>query len=126
MRTVAFESSNTMTNVGSAEWTARNRTRVRLDPGDVQSVVGDDHRPALHARPRVDARANRKRRVLGKVPGDRLIVKDSAVFFRGDGQFRSKSDLSPRRALPIAASYDASQHVLTLVQYTRPADAPAT
>jgi hypothetical protein len=60
---------------------------------------------------------------FGKVPGDRLIVKDSAVFFRGDGQYRSKIGLSPQRALPMAGSYDASQHVLTLVQYTRPADA---
>jgi hypothetical protein len=50
----------------------------------------------------------------------RLIVKPSADFFRGDGQYRSKIGLSLSRAVPTAAGYDASGHVLTFVQYTRP------
>jgi hypothetical protein len=52
-----------------------------------------------------------------------LVVKDSVIFFRGDGQYRSKIGLPPSRALSVAGSYDSSGHVLTLVQYTRPADA---
>jgi hypothetical protein len=60
---------------------------------------------------------------FGKVPADRLVVGGSAVFFRGDGQYRSKIGLSPSRALPTAGSYDALGRTLTLVQYTRPADA---
>ena len=60
---------------------------------------------------------------FGKVPADRLIVGPSAILFRGDGQFRSKIGLSPSRATPVAGSYDATGHVLTLVQYTRPAGA---
>ena len=54
---------------------------------------------------------------FGKVPADRLIVGPSAILFRGDGQFRSKIGLSPARATPVAGSYDATGHVLTLVQY---------
>ena len=57
---------------------------------------------------------------FGKVPADRLIVKDRPCLFRGDGQYRSKIGLPPSRALPVAGSYDAAGHVLTLVQYTRP------
>jgi hypothetical protein len=60
---------------------------------------------------------------FGKVPPDRLTVAASAIFFRGDGQFRSKIGLSPGRAMAVAGSYDAAGHVLTLVQYTRPAGA---
>ena len=60
---------------------------------------------------------------FGKVPADRLVVKDSMVFFRGDGQYRSKIGLSPSRALSMAGSYNASEHVLTLVNYTRPSNA---
>ena len=45
------------------------------------------------------------------------------IYFRGDGQYRSKIGLPPSRALPLAGSYDAAGQVLTLVQYTRPADA---
>jgi hypothetical protein len=60
---------------------------------------------------------------FGKVPADRLIVKDDVLFFKADGQFRSKIGLSPQRAKPIAGSYDAAGNTLTLVQYTKPAGA---
>ena len=60
---------------------------------------------------------------FGKVPGDRLVVRDAVLLFRADGQYRSKIGIPPARALPLAGSYDSSAHVLTLVQYTRPADA---
>lgn len=123
VRTVAFESSNTITNVGRAPWRPESglvsvwilgmfnpssKTTIVLPfaPGS-ESILG----PIVN-----DA-------YFGKVPGDRLVVKDSAVFFRGDGQYRSKIGLSPQRALSMAGSYDGLEHVLTLVQYTRPADA---
>jgi hypothetical protein len=57
---------------------------------------------------------------FGKVPGDRLVVTDSSIFFRGDGQYRSKIGVPPSRALSVAGSYDSAGRVLTLVQYTRP------
>jgi hypothetical protein len=57
---------------------------------------------------------------FGKVPSDRLRVKGPVIFFRGDGQYRSKIGLSPSRARSIAGSYDDERRVLTLVQYTRP------
>ncbi|HUT25327.1 MAG TPA: DUF6786 family protein, partial [Sumerlaeia bacterium] len=57
---------------------------------------------------------------FGKVPAERLIVKDDALFFRGDGKCRGKIGIPPRRAKPICGSYDAARRVLTLVQYTKP------
>ncbi len=60
---------------------------------------------------------------FGQVPPDRLVVKDRAVFFRGDGQYRSKIGISPKRCRPLLGSYDARDNVLTLVQFTFPADA---
>ena len=57
---------------------------------------------------------------FGKVPADRLIVKDDVLFFRADGACRSKIGLSPKRAKPVLGSYDAIHQVLTLVQYTKP------
>jgi hypothetical protein len=54
------------------------------------------------------------------VPDDRLRASGTAIFFRGDGQYRSKIGLSPSRARSVAGSYDADGRVLTLVQYTRP------
>jgi hypothetical protein len=123
VRMVAFESSNTITNVGSASWqpqsglvsvwilgmfTPSPQTTIVLPiaPGP-ESALG----PMVN-----DA-------YFGRVPSDRLAVKDGTVFFRGDGLHRSKIGLPPSRALPLAGSYDAAGHVLTLVQYTRPAGA---
>jgi hypothetical protein len=125
VRTVAFESSNTVTNVGSAGWRPESglvsvwilgmfnpspETTIALPfmPGP-ESTLG----PIVN-----DA-------YFGKVPADRLIVKPPAVLFRGDGRYRSKIGLSPSRAIAVAGSYDAMGHVLTLVQYTRPRDAVA-
>jgi len=123
VRIVAFESSNTITNVGRAPWQPQSglvsawilgmfnpspQTTIALPiaPG-AESTLG----PMVN-----DA-------YFGRVPADRLVVKGVTVFFRGDGRQRGKIGLSPSRALPLAGSYDAAGHVLTLVQYTRPAGA---
>jgi len=123
VRTVAFESSNTVTNAGSSAWlpewgvvsvwilgmfnpSRRTTIAIPFTPGP-ESALG----PVVN-----DA-------YFGKVPADRLKVEDSVVLFRGDGEHRSKIGLSSSRARSVAGSYDASRRVLTLVQYTRPAEA---
>jgi hypothetical protein len=125
VRMVGFESSNTVTNVGSEPWQPKSglvsiwilgmftpspRTTIAIPfetgpEATLGPVVNDAY--------------------FGKVPDDRLRVKGSVIFFRGDGQYRSKIGLSPLRARAVAGSYDAQQRVLTLVQYTRPAGATA-
>jgi len=123
VRMVAFESSNAVTNAGSASWQPPSglvsvwilgmfnpspQTTIALPiVSGPESTLG----PAVN-----DA-------YFGRVPSDRLVVKDSTVFFRGDGRYRSKIGLPPSRALSFAGSYDAAARVLTLVQYTRPAGA---
>jgi hypothetical protein len=57
---------------------------------------------------------------FGKVPADRLVVKENVLFFKGDGKYRSKIGLSPKRAKPVLGSYDTMNKVLTIVQYTKP------
>ena len=57
---------------------------------------------------------------FGKVPESRLKIENGFVFFKGDGQYRSKIGLSPKRSKPILGSYDAGNHVLTIVIYTKP------
>jgi hypothetical protein len=60
---------------------------------------------------------------FGKVPADRLVVGEKAVFFRADAQHRGKIGLSPRRAKPVLGSYDAAAQSLTLVWFTKPGGA---
>jgi hypothetical protein len=57
---------------------------------------------------------------FGKVPADRLVLKDGVLFFRGDGNYRSKIGISPRRVKPFAGSFDAAKKVLTVVHLTVP------
>jgi hypothetical protein len=60
---------------------------------------------------------------FGKVPPERLVVESERLFFRADGQHRSKIGISPRRAVSVCGSYDPERGVLTLVQLTIPMEA---
>jgi hypothetical protein len=124
VRAVAFESSNTVRNVGTARW-APETGLVSIwilgmfEPSPATTVaipfvIGPESAlgPVVN-----DA-------YFGRVPPDRLVIGDGVIFFSGDGQYRSKIGLSPSRALSVAGSYDANGRVLTLVQYSRP-DGPA-
>jgi len=125
VRTVAFESSNTVTNAGNAEWKPETGLVSvwilgMFNPSaDTTIVLPYTPGPESSSGPIVNDA------YFGKVPADRLVITPLAVFFRGDGQYRSKIGLSPLRAQQTAASYDASGHVLTLVQYTRHVDGAA-
>ena len=123
VRMVAFESANTVTNAGRTAWQPQSGLVSVWILGQFtpspQTTIVIPFQPGPEATrgPIVNDA------YFGKVPADRLVLKDSAILFKGDGQYRSKIGLSPSRALNVAGSYDASAHVLTLVQYTRPADA---
>jgi hypothetical protein len=57
---------------------------------------------------------------FGKLDSDRLKIKDGYLLFKADAKQRSKIGVSPKRALPIAGSYDAENNVLTISQFTLP------
>ena len=57
---------------------------------------------------------------FGEVPQDRLKITPDAVLFRGDGEYRSKIGISPKRVMPVAGSIDFDAGVLTLVHFTLP------
>jgi hypothetical protein len=120
---VAFESDNRVTNAGNAPW--RKETGLlsiwvlgMFNPTpDTTIVVPLAPGPESTHGPKVTSD------YFGVVPRDRLVVGERAAFFRGDGQFRSKIGLSPRRSLGVLGSYDAASRVLTIVQFTQPAGA---
>ena len=120
VRMVAFESSNTVTNVGHARWEAESGLVSVWILGQFNPSA--DTTIALPFAPGPDAALGPlvNDKYFGAVPSDRLTVNGSTLLFRGDGRYRSKIGLSPSRALSLAGSYDAAAHVLTLVQYTRP------
>ena len=117
---VAFESWNSIMNTGTDAWTPETGLLSiwilgMFTPTPETTVIipfiegsEDTLGPVVNAD------------YFGVVPAERLIVGDRAVFFKGDGLYRSKIGLSYARSISILGSYDARNEVLTLVQYTRP------
>lgn len=52
---------------------------------------------------------------FGKVPSDRLLIEDGIVYFKIDGEYRSKIGIPRGRAMELCGSYDSAGKVLTLV-----------
>ncbi len=122
-RWVGYESENRITNTGKEAWTRENGLLSvwilgMFKPGPRATVV-----VPFRAGPEAELGPIVNDRYFGKVPADRLRVEDGVLFFKGDGQMRSKIGVGPRRAKPICGSYDPQRGVLTIVQYTLPADA---
>ncbi len=120
VRMVGFESVNTVANAGREAWApASGLVSIWIlgmftpSPDTTITIPFQPGPEATHGAVVNDA-------YFGKVPEDRLRVKEPVIYFRGDGQYRSKIGLSPGRARPIAGSYDARGRVLTLVQYSGP------
>ena len=59
---------------------------------------------------------------FGAVPPERLKVLPEAVLLRADGNWRSKIGVSQRRARNVLGSIDFQGNVLSLVNFTMPAD----
>jgi hypothetical protein len=122
VKMVAYATDNRVTNAGAAAWTKDTGLLSiwilgMFNPSPATTIVipfksglETELGPAVN-----DA-------YFGKVPADRLVVKekDGVLFFSGDGKYRSKIGISPARVKPFAGSYDAANGVLTIVHLTVP------
>ncbi|MEX2091634.1 MAG: DUF6786 family protein [Pirellulales bacterium] len=125
VKLVGYRTTNRLTNTGTNDWQKQNGLLSiwilgMYKPGPRTTVVvpfrqGEDATlgPVVN-----DA-------YFGKPPAERLKLGDGVLFFSGDGNYRSKIGLSPRRARDLAGSWDAEAGVLTIVKYTQP-DASVT
>ena len=57
---------------------------------------------------------------FGKVPSDRLIAKDGMIYFKIDGEYRSKIGLPKGSAMDICGSYDSDKKVLNILKFNLP------
>jgi len=122
VRMVAYSSDNRITNIGTKSWAKETGLLSvwilgMFNPSPATTIVipfktgsEADLGPVVN-----DA-------YVGKVPADRLIVreKEGVLFFSGDGKYRSKIGISPRRVKPFAGSYDTANNVLTVIHVTIP------
>lgn len=118
---VAYESVNRLSNTGPQPWTKETGLLSvwilgMYNPSPATTIV-----VPINPGPESELGKAVTSDYFGTIPTDRLVVKDRVVFFRGDGKYRGKIGLNPRRSRSILGSYDAANHVLTLVQFTLPA-----
>jgi hypothetical protein len=122
VKVVGFESENKLTVLAGTSWSKETgllslwvlgqfqttpQTTIVLpiregSPADLGIPVTTDH--------------------FGTVLEDRIAVKSNVVFLKADSNYRSKLGLSPQRAKGAHGSYDAQNHVLTIVQYSQPSE----
>ena len=120
VKLVAYETENQLFNRGTNTWTRDSGMLsiwmlgmyrhsaattvvipyVKGDEAALGPVVNDDY--------------------FGKVPAERLVVRDGVMFFSGDGKLRAKIGLPPGRSKGIAGSYASDSGVLTLLTYNQP------
>ena len=118
---VAFESDNRITNAGPNPW--KKETGLlsiwilgMFNPSPATTIV-----VPIKGGPEAALGAQVTSDYFGAVPPERLVVKDDVIFFSGDGRFRSKIGISPRRSKGVLGSYEASTRLLTIVQFSQPA-----
>lgn len=120
VKMVAYESNNTMTNAGEKPWTKESGLLSiwilgMYNPSPKTTVV-----VPYVAGPESELGPIVNDAYFGKIPADRLVIKDGVMYFSGDGKYRSKIGLSPQRSRPVLGSYDATNKILTIVQYNKP------
>jgi hypothetical protein len=118
---VAHESVNKISNAGAQPWNKETGLLSiwilgQFNPSPTTTIV-----VPIKSGPESELGTRLTSNYFGSVPDDRLVVKDDTVFFCGDGQFRSKIGINPKRSKSVLGSYDAGNHVLTIVQFTQPA-----
>lgn len=117
---VAYESDNRITNAGKEPW--RKETGLlsiwmlgMFNPAPATTIV-----VPITPGPESELGVKVTSDYFGSVPPERLVVKASVIYFSGDGQFRSKIGVNPKRSKGVLGSYDAGNQVLTIVQFTQP------
>lgn len=121
LNVVAYESDNRITNAGDKPW--------QKETGLLSIWILGMFNPAPATTVVVPIKSGEESELgvevtsdyFGSVPPERLAVKDHTVFFSGDGKFRSKIGVNPKRSKGVMGSYYAGNNVLTIVQFTQPA-----
>jgi len=116
---VAYETINELKNTGKTAW--------KKETGLLSIWILGMFNPSPGTTILVptDGSKNKLRDIVndgyfGQVPDDRLRLSGKTIFFKADGQYRSKIGLLPENAPTWLGSYDADNSVLTVVKYSKP------
>jgi hypothetical protein len=118
LRMVGFESVNTLKNIGKKGWTKKGGLLSIWILGQLNASPTTTVAIPFQKGPESKLGPIVNDAYFGKVPADRLVIKDGILYFAADAKYRSKIGISPRRTKAILGSYDATNSVLTLVQFS--------
>ena len=117
VRSVAYRTENTISNLGQEAWTKKTGMPsvwlLGMYPPTPSTVVFIPYNEACDGRIVKDD-------YFGKIPADRIVVMDGMVYFKIDGKYRSKIGLHVGRAKDVCGSYDPVAGVLNILKYTVP------
>jgi len=119
-RWVGFESVNSITNKGNKAWEKGSGLLSiwilgMFNPSPHTTIV-----IPFRSGPEPGLGAVVNDAYFGKVPADRLVIREGVLYFKADGLYRSKIGISRKRVLPACGSYDSKNRILTLVQISVP------
>lgn len=122
---VAFESENVLTNAGTAAWTRQSGLLSVWILGQFKPLARGKVIVPVVAGSEAELGPRATTDYFGPLSAERCAVGDDCVLFSCDGRYRSKIGISPARARDVVGSYDPDGGVLTVVQFSLPADARA-
>jgi len=122
VKLVAYESVNQISNAGSQPWAKATGLLSIWILGQFNSSPATTIVVPIKGGPELELGTKLTSDYFGNIPAERLVVKDAAIFFSGDGQYRSKIGINPKRSKAVLGSYDAANQMLTIVQFSQPKD----
>ena len=116
IESISFRTENRLTNTGNFEWTSMTGMPSIWMLG--QFIPSENNTIIIPYRPSDKAAIND--RYFGKIGDDRLIDTGKVLLFKADGKKRGKIGIPPEMVLPLAGAYDASNHILTIIEFSVP------
>ncbi len=115
VKAVGYKTLNRLTNAGLEKWTKEGGLLSiwllgMFTPSSETTVI-------IPFKNIDDARSYITDDYFGDMPNERLMVRDSLLYFSADGKYRSKIGLAPELAKPLAASFDFKNNILTLIKF---------
>ena len=114
VKSVGYSTQNKLINTGNKAWTKETGLLSvwllgMFNPSDEVTII-------VPYKTEAESDYIVKDDYFGKIPADRLVIKNGIAFLKGDGKQRGKIGIPPQRALPVIGSYDATNKILTVLK----------
>ena len=114
---VAYQTDNIITNLNDFEWTE--------ETGTICIWMLDMFNPAPGAVTVIPFNEGEEAEIgkivtadyFGEIPANRLKIQGNVIYFKTDGNFRSKLGLNGKRTKSIAGNYDPGSKRLTIITF---------